>query len=277
LYTYTDANNCIATATETIDVLPRPVLTNSIASSYCFGSPDVSLTLTPAGGTLTGSLVSGNTLVIGGEAPGNYSVTYDYTDANGCANTLVSPFVITSPILANYSYGTDCFQNGIFVNLSTPLGAYQYNWNINGTTNSSFVNPTVYFPQFGNQTVTLTVTDQYNCSYDTTMSVAIPEGVSMKDYVIPNVITPNGDGVNDVIQLPILFEECLTYKILILNRWGNVVYQMTSSSNAFSGKDANGKDLQEGVYFYTIESEDFDCDSDEFRGFCSGFITVLRK
>lgn len=277
LYTYTDANNCIATATETIDVLPRPVLTNSIASSYCFGSPDVSLTLTPAGGTLTGSLVSGNTLVIGGEAPGNYSVTYDYTDANGCANTLVSPFIITSPILANYSYETDCFQNGIFVNLSTPPGAYQYNWNINGTTNSSFVNPTVYFPQFGNQTVTLTVTDQYNCSYDTTMSVAIPEGVSMKDYVIPNVITPNGDGINDVIQLPILFEECLSYKILILNRWGNVVYEMTSSSNAFSGKDAIGKDLQEGVYFYTIESEDFDCDSDEFRGFCSGFITVLRK
>ncbi len=277
LYTYTDANNCIATATETIDVLPRPVLTNSIATSYCFGTPDVTLTLTPAGGTLTGSLVSGNTLVIGGEAPGSYSVTYDYTDANGCANTLVSPFVITAPILANFNYGTDCFQNGIFVNLTVPPGTYQYNWSFNGTSNSTVFNPFINFPQFGNQSVNLTVTDQYNCSYDTTMMVFIPEGVSMKDYVIPNVITPNGDGINDVIQLPILFEECLTYKILILNRWGNLVYEMTSASNAFSGKDANGKDLQEGVYFYTIESEDFDCESDEFRGFCSGFITVLRK
>jgi gliding motility-associated-like protein len=277
LYTYTDANNCIATATETIDVLPRPILTNSIASSYCFGSPDVTLTLTPAGGTLTGSLVSGNTLVIGGEAPGSYSVTYDYTDANGCANTLVSPFVITAPILANFSYGTDCFQNGNFVNMTIPPGSYQYNWSFNGTSNSTAFNPFINFPQFGNQSVNLTVTDQYNCSYDTTMMVFIPEGVSMKDYVIPNVITPNGDGINDVIQLPILFEECLTYKILILNRWGNLVYEMTSASNAFSGKDANGKDLQEGVYFYTIESEDFDCESDEFRGFCSGFITVLRK
>ncbi len=277
LYTYTDANNCIATATETIDVLPRPILTNSIAASYCFGTPDVTLTLTPPGGTLTGTLVSGTTLTIGGEAPGNYSVTYDYTDANGCANTLVSPFVITSPILANFSYGTDCFQNGNFQNLSVPAGAYTYNWDFNGTVNSTFTNPNLNFPQFGNQIVTLTVTDQYNCSYDTTMTAFIPEGVSMKDYVIPNVITPNGDGINDVIQLPILFEECLTYKILILNRWGNLVYEMTGLSNAFSGKDANGKDLQEGVYFYTIESEDFDCDSDEFRGFCSGFITVLRK
>jgi gliding motility-associated-like protein len=277
LYTYTDANNCIATATETIDVLPRPILTNSIATSYCFGSPDVLLTLTPAGGTLTGTMVSGNTLQIGGEAPGNYSVTYDYTDANGCANTLVSPFVITSPILANYSYSTDCFQNGIFVNLTSPSGTYQYNWNINNTLNSSFINPTIKFSQFGDQTITLTVTDQYNCSYDTTMSVFIPEGVSMKDYVIPNVITPNGDGINDVIQLPILFEECLSYKILILNRWGNIVYEMTSASNAFTGKDANGRDLQDGVYFYTVESEDFDCESDEFRGFCSGFFTVIRK
>lgn len=277
LYTYTDANNCIATATETIDVLPRPVLTNNIATSYCFGSPDVLLTLTPAGGTLTGTMVSGNTLQIGGEAPGTYSVTYDYTDENGCANTLVSPFVITSPILANYSYATDCFQNGNFVNLTSPTGIYQYNWNINNAFNTSFNNPTINFTQFGDQTVTLTVTDQYNCSYDTTMSVFIPEGVSMKDYVIPNVITPNGDGINDVIQLPILFEECLTYKILILNRWGNLVYEMTSASNAFTGKDANGRDLQDGVYFYTIESEDFDCESDEFRGFCSGFITITSK
>jgi gliding motility-associated-like protein len=277
LYTYTDANNCIATATETIDVLPRPVLSNNIAASYCFGAPDVLLTLTPAGGTLTGTLVSGNTVGIAGEAPGNYTVTYDYTDANGCANTLVSPFVITTPILANFSYETDCFQNGLFVNSSTPSGFYQYNWNINGIVNSTSINPTINFPQFGDQTVTLTVTDQYNCSYSTTLPVFIPEGVSMKDYVIPNVITPNGDGINDVMQLPILFDECLTYKILILNRWGNLVYEMTSSSNVFSGKDANGKDLQEGVYFYTIKSEDFDCDSDEFRGFCSGMINILRK
>ena len=277
LYTYTDANNCIATATETIDVLPRPILTNSILANYCFGSPDVTLILTPAGGTLTGSLVSGNTLVIGGEAPGNYSVTYDYTDANGCANTLVSPFIITTPIQVSFSYGTDCFQNGIFNNATFPPGLYQYNWDFNGTVNSTNSNPFVNFPIFGNQDVSLTVTDQYNCSYDTSMTIFIPEGISMNDYVIPNVITPNGDGINDVIELPILLEECLEYKILIINRWGNQVYEMTGASNAFRGKDANGKDLQEGVYFYTIESEDFDCESDQYKGFCSGFITIVRK
>lgn len=277
VYTYTDANNCIATASGTIKVLPRPVLTTSLAAAYCFGTGTVPLTLTPAGGTLTGNFVVGSSLDLAGKTPGNYSITYEYTDSKGCQNTLNSPYVLTSPIYPNFSYSSDCFQNVTFHNTTLPGGPGLYEWDFTGVAQVTNANPSpVYYPVFGNHQVTLTVTDSYNCSYDTTKAIYVDKGVTIEDFVIPNVITADGDGINDVLQLPALLEECITYRILILNRWGNLVYEMNSAQNAFSGKDKGGKELQAGVYFYIVESNDIDCNSAQYKGFCSGIITVVR-
>ncbi len=276
VYNYTDANNCIATATETIKVLPRPVLSTNLAAGYCYGTGIVPLTLSPTGGTLTGNFVSGTNLDLGGEAPGNYSITYQYTDSKGCENTLTSPFVLTSPIFPNFAYSTDCFQNVSFANQTTPAGIYQYGWDFEETGTSFSASPTVHFDVFGNHDVSLTVTDGFNCVYDTLVNIYVNEGIGVKDFVIPNVITADGDGINDVLTLPALLEECITYKILVLNRWGNLVYEMNSAQNAFAGVDKGGKDLQAGVYFYIVESDDIDCSSDQYKGFCSGIITVVK-
>lgn len=276
VYTYTDANNCIATATETIKVLPRPSLSTNLAAHYCYGTGIVPLTLSPAGGTLSGNWVSGNSLDLTNRTPGNYSITYQYVDDKGCENTLNSPYVLTSPIHPDFTYSTDCFQNSSFVNLTVPAGNWVYNWEFAGIGESVLTNPTLHYDVFGNHVVTLTATDSYNCSYDSTKAIYVNEGVSIKDFVIPNIITANGDGINDVIQLPALLEECITYRILILNRWGNLVYEMTSAQNAFAGNDKGGKELQAGVYFYIVESPDIDCNSDLYKGFCSGIITVAK-
>jgi gliding motility-associated-like protein len=189
----------------------------------------------------------------------------------------VSSFVITTPIAPNFTYTTDCFQNASFTNLTSPAGNYQYNWITNGSLATTIPNPTINFPVFGDQTITLIATDANNCSYDSTKTIFVEEGVKISDFVVPNVITPNQDGVNEFIELPILLEECLQYKIKIMNRWGNLVYEMNGAQNAFMGRDKHGKELQDGVYFYILESEDIDCESDQFKGACSGMITILRK
>ena len=62
----------------------------------------------------------------------------------------------------------------------------------------------------------------------------------------PNVITPNGDNVNDAL----VFEYLEFYpdnQLQILNRWGNVIYTKSAYNN-----DWNGGDLEDGVYFYTL-------------------------
>ena len=55
--------------------------------------------------------------------------------------------------------------------------------------------------------------------------------------------------------------------MLIVNRWGNLVYTMKSDENPFKGKDELGQNLVPGVYTYFLKSE-----GDER----TGFITLIR-
>ena len=70
---------------------------------------------------------------------------------------------------------------------------------------------------------------------------------------VPNILTPNGDGWNDVFEIPGL-ESYKTVELLIVNRWGGEVYR--SSNYRCVGTDENscftGKGLANGVYFYSL-------------------------
>lgn len=75
---------------------------------------------------------------------------------------------------------------------------------------------------------------------------------------IPNVITPNSDGLNDKFEV-----NGLTCKSLdILNRWGNIVYHTAGIINW------DGANQTEGVYFYKIE---LGCSVTK-----TGFIQLIR-
>lgn len=87
---------------------------------------------------------------------------------------------------------------------------------------------------------------------------------------IPNVFTPNGDGVSDrfAIDFP-----CLptTFKITVFNRWGEEVFETTDGNLSWDGTQ-NDNAVPEGVYFYTI-SYSFQELPLQKR---SGTITVIR-
>ena len=63
---------------------------------------------------------------------------------------------------------------------------------------------------------------------------------------IPNVFTPNKDGINDLFRTN--DEGLLNKEMIILNRWGNVVFE-GSGSEGWDGTNKNGKECVEGVYF----------------------------
>jgi gliding motility-associated-like protein len=65
-----------------------------------------------------------------------------------------------------------------------------------------------------------------------------------------------------------LFVDCTNYDLLILNRWGNVVYEGTNASAPFNGTDQDGKALEAGVYFFKLTTND--------NKMVSGHITVIR-
>jgi gliding motility-associated-like protein len=63
---------------------------------------------------------------------------------------------------------------------------------------------------------------------------------------VPNVITPNGDGVNDLFVISGL-EYHPNSVLYIYNRWGNLVYQSNDYQN-----DWDGGNLNPGIYYYVL-------------------------
>gem|GEM_PF-1279379 len=72
---------------------------------------------------------------------------------------------------------------------------------------------------------------------------------------IPNGITPNEDGINDVFE--ILNSTCCDYiSIKVFNRWGNIVYQNADYKNDWKGVNESGTKLVQGTYFVLLELPD---------------------
>ncbi|WP_158267613.1 SBBP repeat-containing protein [Adhaeribacter arboris] len=63
---------------------------------------------------------------------------------------------------------------------------------------------------------------------------------------IPNIITPNGDGLNDTFALVL---SCQQVELKVYDRWGKLVYEQTDYQNTW-----NGANLAEGTYFYQLHS-----------------------
>lgn len=123
-------------------------------------------------------------------------------------------------------------------------------------------NPSHTYTDEGEYQVVLIVTTDHGCA-DTAMRNVV---IVVDSISIPNVITPNGDGYNDVFE--ILNIERLEYsRLKIYNRWGGVVYDKEYYKN-----DWDGQGVSDGVYFYTLEYHTY------FRkDKAEGTITVLRK
>ena len=81
-------------------------------------------------------------------------------------------------------------------------------------------------------------------TYDT-ISVKLLE---FKDYeILPNIITPNGDGTNDYLYFE-NYEKCNLFSIQVYNRWGGEVAYSTNPMNCWDGGD-----YKSGVYYYLLK------------------------
>jgi len=67
----------------------------------------------------------------------------------------------------------------------------------------------------------------------------------------PNVITPNDDGLNDTFILE--WMNLSSLRLVILNRWGNTIYDETSTDLLNMTPSWDGGNATDGVYFYRYE------------------------
>jgi gliding motility-associated-like protein len=93
LYTVTGTNaaGCTSTDEVLVVVTTSPVVSAGTYPAVCADAASVALTGTPAGGTFSGTGVTGNSF---DPAFGTQVLTYDYTDANGCSGSATSTITV---------------------------------------------------------------------------------------------------------------------------------------------------------------------------------------
>jgi gliding motility-associated-like protein len=79
----------------------------------------------------------------------------------------------------------------------------------------------------------------------------------IKDLIVPEAITPDGDGSNDSFVIPGI-ENYPDNKLIVFNRWGNIVFEKESYSNDWSGTTNVGlvvgnDELPSGTYYYLLD------------------------
>lgn len=157
-YTYTDANTCTDSASNTVTVNPLPVVTMSALGEICVNATPLTLSQgSPSGGTYSGTGISGGTFDPSVAGVGTHTITYTYTDGNTCTDSITGDIVVNPlPTIATTPDQTIC--NGdtsTLVVSSIPNATFL--WSTGETTDTILVHPTA------TTTYTVTATDEHNC------------------------------------------------------------------------------------------------------------------
>ena len=90
IVTVTDINGCTGTGSQLVTVNQLPIVSFSgLPDTVCITSGDQILTGNPTGGTFIGNGMTGNTFNPSTLSQGIDTITYSYSDANGCNNTAI--------------------------------------------------------------------------------------------------------------------------------------------------------------------------------------------
>ena len=106
------------------------------------------------------------------------------------------------------------------------------------------------------------------CSLATVQLLIESEDTDASDCFVPNLISPNGDGENDVFVIPCaaVFEGS---ELVVFNRYGTPIYQNPNYQNDWGGT-YDGESVPVGTYFYQLAL------NDEERTVLQGYVAVLR-
>ena len=124
--------------------------------------------------------------------------------------------------------------------------AVQWFWDFGDGSFSTDQNPSYTYTEAGVYGITLIATDDLGCVSRITK---IPYEVREPVLFIPNVFSPNEDGLHDTYVVK--YEGGEETMIKIFDRWGNLHFEATSFLDSWDGK-SDGSDAPEGVYFYSI-------------------------
>ncbi len=246
--TYTvgpDANGCVNSITDTINIIPKATYTidSAVTQVRCYGidSGSIAIIVNDALPPLTYQWSNSETTPsIYNLAPGQYILKITEVKTQ-CRTT--SEFTITWPdsvALKSEVTNDICEKSAgsIRIDVTGGVPPYIYSWANNGTGTE------LAGLRSGNYPVS--ITDMNGCTRQ--FSVVVKDDTCFN--MIPDVITPNGDGINDYWVIPGL-DKYPGNIVQIFNKLGDLLYEKANYFNDWSGIGKNGE-LPDGTYFYVV-------------------------
>ncbi|MFN8265871.1 MAG: gliding motility-associated C-terminal domain-containing protein [Chitinophagaceae bacterium] len=253
--TYTvAATGCNPAGSSTAVLQIKPVPATPLAASpvpFCQNAGTVPLTATGTNLLWYTNATGGTPSLIAPKPPTNTvgTVVYYVTQTvNGCESPRKKIDVIVYPLpVANAGPDKTTFIGQPVMLSGSVIGN---NVSIVWTPPVAITNPTSATPLVApsaNTTYVMNVTSAEGCAARDEVNVIV-----LKDIIIPNVFSPNGDGINDKWIITNI-EMYTGSRVEIFNRYGQKMAEIKeyNSSNAWDGTN-NGKPLPVGAYYYVI-------------------------
>ena len=209
-------------------------------------------------------------------APGVYSINLKIVSSQNCPNevTVVDMIKVIADPVAKFTPSAMVIQQPEslinFTNQS--LNSVTYLWDFSsvgainaGIGNSTDVNPSFNFTNYGLYSVKLVAYNALMCADSTQLPITV---LPPQNFFIPNAFTPNGDGNNDIFM--VYTEEGATLmSFKIFNRWGEKMHDgLYPWDGMWLGKPAPG-----AVYVYEANIHLIDMNIDILR---KGSVTLIR-
>lgn len=268
--TLTASNGCSdTTTTETITVYDQPML--QIAADQVQGCPGLNVKFknqSVGGISYVWDFGDGTTStefepehVYTGDQE-FYTVTLTAVNSLGCTNTRVfNQYIhIIPPPQAKFNV-----LPGTTINIPNYTFQFEdesennpesWSWDFGDGTTSTARSPKHTYPDTGSYTVTLRVSNQFNCSTEISKTLKI---VGVPGYLyVPNAFMPNS-GTEELRTFKAKGSGLASYRLSIFNKWGELLWQTDKLEDGrpVEGWDGTFKSIlvPQGTYFWKIDAE----------------------
>lgn len=99
------------------------------------------------------------------------------------------------------------------------------------------------------------ISDGTNTDQLDSMTISVVIAESKLEF--PNAFSPNGDGINDIYRAKRDYKSIVSFKAIVMNRWGQKLYEWTNPEDGWDGT-FHGQDVKQGVYFVFVEAKGAD-------------------
>lgn len=185
-------------------------------------------------------------------APGQYTVHVEAQFDSGCppVTSTFGEVIVAPAVVAAFTWSPSTPAPGDMVHFADESqGATQWSW-LFGDADSSTASgpaPEFTFTEKDCYPITLMAFNAQGCSDTTVVEICLSGSDTL---LVPNIFSPNGDGLNDLFRI----EGVNKLDLHLYNRWGQLVAWLERPRQTWDGRTPAGEPCSPGTYFYVLRA-----------------------